>query len=151
MRIAFLFITTLILSLDSCKTNQTIDPPPIEEFEEVVKIEDSYEPLGNDFVSGKVIHSDSSTIDLVAIKLSVNDSICVNSYGNFEGIFSLRYDKIWIIKNSYFEIVFRDYAIKKIPYADFPNDGTITLDKNGSLVSFDEYRRFYEDIRRCTK
>ncbi|WP_027395415.1 hypothetical protein [Aquimarina latercula] len=145
----YLFITFLLLN--SCKTKTTIDPPPIIEAEEVIKIEDSYKPIGNDFIYGKVIHNDSTTTDLVAIKLNINDSVCVNSYGNFDGDFSFRYDKNMINESSNLEFVFRDYAIKRISFVDFLKNKTVELDKNGDLVKYDQYRTFYEAIRACTR
>lgn len=144
-------ILFIVLAFVACKTKTTIDPPPIVEAEEVVKIEDDYKPLGNDFISGKVIHSDSTTTDLVAIKLNVNDSVCVNSYGNFDGDFSFTYDKNMINENSHLEFVFRNYAIRKISFADFLKNKTIELDKSGEIVKYEEYRSYYEAIRSCTR
>ncbi|GAA0723851.1 hypothetical protein GCM10009430_27730 [Aquimarina litoralis] len=148
MRLLFIII---IYSLTSCKNNTTIDPPPIEKIEETIEIQDDYEQIGNEFITGKVIHNDSTTTDLVAIKLTVNDSVCVNSYGNFDGDFSFNYDKSLINERTNFQFVFRDYAIKKISFVNFLNNKTIQLDKNGALVTYEEYRRFYESIRNCTR
>jgi len=142
----------MVLFLDSCKTRKAIDPPPIQEIEEIpYPVTHEYPLLGDDVISGKVMHNDSSSIDLVAIKLTVNDSVCVNAYGNFDGVFSINYDESIMNERSYFEFVFRDYAIKKISFLDFPTNGKVFLDKKGQVVSYDDYRNFYESIRACTR
>ncbi|WP_299257366.1 hypothetical protein [uncultured Aquimarina sp.] len=150
MRTIFLIFIT-VLFIDSCKTNKPIDPPVAQEIADPIEIQDDYKPLGNDIVSGKVIHNDSSAVDLVAIKLTVNDSVCVNAYGNFDGVFSINYKDSMMNENSYFEFVFRDYTMKKISFFDFPKNGNVLLDKNGELVNYDQYRDFYESIRACTR
>ncbi len=53
--------------------------------------------------------------------------------------------------NSYIEFVFRDYVIKKIVFNDLPENGKVHLDKKGELVTYDQYRDFYESIRSCTR
>ncbi len=53
--------------------------------------------------------------------------------------------------NSNIQFVFRDYAIKKIFFVNFLKNKTIQLDKNGALVTHEEYKRFYESIRNCTR
>jgi len=145
--VTFIFVVCFI----SCKTKTTIDPPPIVEAEEVIKIEDSYEPIGNDFIYGKVIHNDSTTTDLVAIKLTVNDSICVNAYADFDGAFSINYKDSMIDDTSYFEFVFRGYTIKKVVFNDFLKNDKVHLDKKGELVTYEQYRNFYEKMRSCTR
>lgn len=151
MRIALLiFIAALFL--DSCKTKKAIDPPPIQEIAEIADpITHQNRPLGKEIVFGKVIYDDSLSTDLVAIKLTVNDSICVNTYGDFEGFFSVNYNPSLMNENSYFEFVFRNYTLKKIPFINFPKDGNVFLDKKGELVTYNEYRTFYEKIRSCTR
>ncbi len=80
-------ILFIVLVITACKTSTKIDPPEIQEIEDPIEIQDDYKPLSNDIVSGKVIHNDSSAIDLVAIKLTVNDSVCVNTYGILMALF----------------------------------------------------------------
>lgn len=112
-KIIILFFIVAVLI--TCKTKTTIDPPPILEVEETIKTEGNYKSLGDDFIYGKVIHRDSTTTDLVAIKLNINDSVCVNSYGNFNGDFSFNYDKSLINENSSLEFVSVIIVRKEFP------------------------------------
>ncbi len=132
MRIA-LIIFIPILFLDSCRKMNKLSPPSIQEIESIEHpITNESMPLEKNRISGKVIHQDSLTTDLVAIKLTINDSICVNTYGDFDGFFSLRFDASKIDTNSYFEFIFREYSIKKILYINFLENGEIHLDKKAN-------------------
>ncbi|KAA1243013.1 hypothetical protein [Aquimarina sp. RZ0] len=145
----------LLLITIGCKTKQLKDAPSIDHiYDNLIDdelITDQIQLLGTDVISGRIINEDIKLIDLVAIKLTVNDSVCVNAYSDLDRLFSLNYDSSMINRDSFFEIVYYGYSRKKIYFSNFPKNGNILLDKSGKLISFEEYRKFYEEIRGCAK
>ncbi len=145
MKIIILLLGIVLLT--SCLTKK-IDSPSVVDVKEIpdpVIHESKY--IREDVISGKIIHQDTSSTHLVAIKLVVNDSICVNTYGNFDREFSINYDSSMIKTDSYLEIVYHGYSRKKISFSKLSRNNKIFLEKTGKLISFKEYRDFYEDIR----
>ncbi|QCE42140.1 hypothetical protein [Psychroserpens sp. NJDZ02] len=145
------FILFFIIALSySCKTK--INPPSIK----VIEIPDpnphtSKVPLGNNSIKAVVKYFNGKNVTLAAIKLVVNDTTCVNSYSNFDGQFSILYDKEIINTESHLVVVFKGYSKKIIPFTDIEKDSVITLNKSGELLTETEYHYFFDNIRSCTQ
>ena len=150
---AILFI--LVLVSVSCKTNISKEPTKVDYIYDHIDygelIMDRGKELGNDNIWGVIKDTDGNPMTLAAIKLVVNDSVCVNAYSNFDGQFGVLFDKNRITTNSHFVIVFEGYSRKIVPFNQFSEKEIIVLDKKSAIVTHQEYRDFYESIRSCTR
>lgn len=122
----------------------------VEENNENMEVEEKTKTEDISTVKGKVLKPDNTSISLVAIKLTLNDSECIYAYTSFDGTFSMQVDKSKITENSQLEIVIDDYARKIISFQEFFQSNEIVLDKKGKLVTYEEYRSFYETIKSCS-
>ena len=146
---SYIFISFLIL-LTSCKVK--IEPPKIPDLEKLEIYSHDYpSALGDDSLGAVILDANDKPITLAAIKLVVNDSVCINAYSNFDGQFGVLFDKNRITTKSHFIIVFEGYSRKIVPFNQFSEKEIIVLDKKSAIITHQEYRDFYESIRSCTR
>ncbi|WP_103867596.1 hypothetical protein [Aquimarina sp. I32.4] len=141
----------VVLLLYSCKAQISLSEIPDLDKDDSYYPHDYPPPMGEDVTGGVVKDEKGKMIALAAIKLVINDSVCVNAYSNFDGNFSFMYDKKMINTNSHIIALFEGYSKKIVPFKKFKRSKLVTLDKSGDVVNHDEYRSFYESIRSCTR
>jgi hypothetical protein len=137
----------MILLVFSCKTKQLIEPPKVivyEDFQEEV-IENQR------WISGKILGEHKQPLSLVAIKFVLNEQQCLNAYSDLDGLFSINFNDDAVDTNSYFELVFKGYSRKIVPFSTMKvaQMNRILLEKRDTLITENAYRSFYEEIRRC--
>lgn len=134
----FLIAGTLLIS---CKSQQKT---------EIVNEDENIEEItSEELFSGKVIDKKKNKLPYVAIKLVINNTSCKRAYTNEDGEYQFLINPSKIKDNSYFEVVYKGFVKKEIPYADVVKNSTIVLSTKGEVVTRTDYRIYYEAVRNC--
>ena len=133
------------ISYSACKSQIEIIEP--------IRIENEFEEDHHRIktVQAKIVDSDNKPITLAAIKLTLDDCNCINSYSDFDGVFSVTFCSEQIKYDSFLEIIYQGYSKKVIFLRNLSSGDIIKLEKGDTIITEEEYRNFYEGIRKCTR
>ncbi len=133
------FAGTLLIS---CKSNQKSEFTDENDIEEIVS---------DEILTGKVIDRKRRKLSYVAIKLVIDSTQCMNAYTGEDGLYAFTINPAKIKDDSYFEVVYKGFVKKTIPYNEVVANNTIKLSSKGKVVTRTEYKIFYEEIRSCSR
>ncbi len=128
--------------LISCKTNQKGDSVDGGNLEEIIS---------DEILTGKVIDNKRKKVGYAAIRLIIDESNCMSAYTDKDGLYAFTINPTKIKEDSYFEVVFKGFAKKVIPYKDVVANSTIRLTTKGTVITGTDYKIFYEEARKCTR
>ncbi len=140
MKSVLLFLLAGML-LISCKSQQKTEV--INEDEDIEEI------TSEELFGGKVIDKKKNKLSYVALKLVINNTHCKRAYTNEDGEFQFLINPSKIKDNSYFEVVYKGFVKKQIPYEEVVKNSTIVLSDKGEVVTRTDYRIYYEAVRNC--
>ncbi|WP_299898987.1 hypothetical protein [uncultured Aquimarina sp.] len=100
-------------------------------------------------IEGTIQKPDGSIVPIAVVKLQISDSSCAYAFTDYDGKFTIEINTSKISDNSYFEIVIDGFPKKVLPYSDFSNQNTITLEKGRKKITYEEYRSYYESMKDC--
>jgi len=151
-RISQYILICLSMLAISCKTKQLLEPPPVIVYEDIEYIDDGGSYIENkSYVLLKITDEQHAVLSAVAVVLVIDKESCLNTYSDFDGMLILKFDKTKINPNSYFEIVYKGFSKKRIPFTTLEKEKleVIQLEKGDSIVTKEAYERFYHQIRNC--
>ncbi|KAA1243904.1 hypothetical protein [Aquimarina sp. RZ0] len=100
-------------------------------------------------LKGIILKPDKTPVSIAVIRLVINEATCAYDYSDFNGKFSIKTDSTKVTEDSYFEIVIEGHPKKTVPFHGFSNNGSISLDKKGKKITYEEYRAYYESAKNC--
>lgn len=111
--------------------------------------ETSTTPKGMQTIEGTIQKPDGTIAPIAVVKVQLSDNSCAYAFTDFDGKFSIEIDNTKITSTSYIEIVLERFPKKTVPFSEFTDLQTISLDKGRNKISYDEYRAYYKSMKDC--